>query len=344
MRHDDGTDVVAGEIVFGCTCEHCKPVSLYGDKVRVMGAGDIIGAALAKIGTPEEYISIRIMHPDGREEIVPVGEPSKRMINYNWSAAIEFGALQSKTPYVGPMAAIERTDPFEPTDADIDNLAVCLMAAWQDICFSTALGILEIGGDLADRWRRVARAAFDHPGYLPSIEAARNTPLTRYDISTGERVLVTQAHVSGMERALNSLCMERDEAWGARDALAEQVAILDRGRAEVFAEIERCHAEIAALQAHKVAYFEHINVQAELFQTACDKIATKDARIAELKSRLACEQTESDKDADKAANAGPVGGVWPAGAAKPLPDSASESPRAHNPFRDFGGDRRRIGG
>lgn len=31
----------------------------------------------------------------------------QRMINYNWSAAIEFGALQSKTPYIGPMAAFE---------------------------------------------------------------------------------------------------------------------------------------------------------------------------------------------------------------------------------------------
>jgi portal protein len=32
---------------------------------------------------------------------------AQRMINYNFSAAIEFGALQSKVPYLGPMAAFE---------------------------------------------------------------------------------------------------------------------------------------------------------------------------------------------------------------------------------------------
>lgn len=31
----------------------------------------------------------------------------QRMTNYNWSAATEFGALQTKTPYIGPMKAFE---------------------------------------------------------------------------------------------------------------------------------------------------------------------------------------------------------------------------------------------
>lgn len=32
---------------------------------------------------------------------------SQRMLNYNFSASVEYGALQTKTPWVGPMAAIE---------------------------------------------------------------------------------------------------------------------------------------------------------------------------------------------------------------------------------------------
>ncbi len=32
---------------------------------------------------------------------------AQRMTNYNWSAAVEYGALQTKTPYIGPMKAFE---------------------------------------------------------------------------------------------------------------------------------------------------------------------------------------------------------------------------------------------
>ncbi len=47
---------------------------------------------------------------------------AQRMINYNWSAAIEFGALQSKTPYVGPMAAFEGLETYWGT-ANTENHA-----------------------------------------------------------------------------------------------------------------------------------------------------------------------------------------------------------------------------
>ncbi len=212
---------------------------------------------------------------------------------------------------------------FEPTHADIDDLAACLAAAHDHTCFWPPLGLLTIREDRHDPWRKIARAAFDHRGYLPSIEAARREGLTIYDICRDERRPATQADIDGIER---------------------RVTILDRGRAEVFAEVERCHVEIAELKTVVETLSERSGWLLQSLNNALASVISRDARIAELKSRLASEQTESDKDADKAANAGPVGGVWPAGAAKPLPDSASESPRAHNQFRDFGGDRRRIGG
>lgn len=40
---------------------------------------------------------------------------AQQMENYNWSASIEFGALQSKSPYLGPMAAFEGLESYYDT-------------------------------------------------------------------------------------------------------------------------------------------------------------------------------------------------------------------------------------
>ncbi len=105
---------------------------------------------------------------------------------------------------------------FEPTHADIDDLAACLAAAHDHTCFWPPLGLLTIREDRHDPWRKIARAAFDHRGYLPSIEAARREGLTIYDICRDERRPATQADIDGIER---------------------RVTILDHGRAEVFASL-----------------------------------------------------------------------------------------------------------
>lgn len=47
---------------------------------------------------------------------------SQRMLNYNGSAAIEYGALQTKTPWVAPAAAIEGQEGWE--QANLINLSV----------------------------------------------------------------------------------------------------------------------------------------------------------------------------------------------------------------------------
>lgn len=47
---------------------------------------------------------------------------AQQMENYNWSASVEFGALQSKTPYIGPVAAFEGYETYWKT-ANTDNHA-----------------------------------------------------------------------------------------------------------------------------------------------------------------------------------------------------------------------------
>lgn len=50
---------------------------------------------------------------------------AQRMENYNWSASVEFGALQSKTPYVGPAAAFEGFETYWST-ANTENHSVLM--------------------------------------------------------------------------------------------------------------------------------------------------------------------------------------------------------------------------
>jgi len=47
---------------------------------------------------------------------------AQQMENYNWSASVEYGALQSKTPYVGPAAAFEGLNDYWST-ANVENHA-----------------------------------------------------------------------------------------------------------------------------------------------------------------------------------------------------------------------------
>jgi hypothetical protein len=45
---------------------------------------------------------------------------AQQMLNYNWSASVEFGALQSKTPYIGPAVAFEGYETYWGT-ANTEN-------------------------------------------------------------------------------------------------------------------------------------------------------------------------------------------------------------------------------
>lgn len=64
--------------------------------------------------------------------------------------------------------------PFVASDADVDILAVALLASERDFIFGHAEAVF--GAMMPaekDRFRRLARCAFEHPGYLPSVVSAR---------------------------------------------------------------------------------------------------------------------------------------------------------------------------
>lgn len=69
---------------------------------------------------------------------------------------------------------------FVPTDADVESLAVCLYAARDDSAFGEARRALTDRPGLREHYTRMARAAFDHAGYLPSIMAARQDAIDAY--------------------------------------------------------------------------------------------------------------------------------------------------------------------
>lgn len=76
---------------------------------------------------------------------------------------------------------------FVPTDADVESLAVCLYACMYEHSFATGKRLLWEGipSEIGYSWRRVARAAFDHAGYLPSIVAARQDARNAYRYERG---------------------------------------------------------------------------------------------------------------------------------------------------------------
>ena len=68
------------------------------------------------------------------------------------------------------LSHIKPKEPFEPTEADITDMAIFLAAAFHDISFSHAS---EAGFERDTRMRRVAGMVFKHHRYIPSIMAAR---------------------------------------------------------------------------------------------------------------------------------------------------------------------------
>lgn len=226
------------------------------------------------------------------------------------------------------------------SNADIDDLAACLPAAHDEICFSAALDKLRLCLGETELWRRVAGNAFDHPGYLPSIEAARRDAIHAGDHPT--------ARTPGLwsDRSVRELVAERD-------ALVETNAILNRGCAAVYAEVKRlrseitisrdARAEVAALRDERDRHRAFSAETMRHLESSRLIVAAKDARIAELKSRLACEQNKpaagATPDRNGPAVAGPTnptpGGPQAPGQHRPAPQ--------HNPFRDFPSDRRQVG-
>lgn len=109
-----------------------------------------------------------------------------------WERMAENDRLASITDWIIPPQAMKDPEPFtlsvsapsgrldtlyigaEPSDADVDSMAVCLMAAERDCTFREASAVF-------DEWidarrvlvRRQAEAALAHMGYLPTVVQLR---------------------------------------------------------------------------------------------------------------------------------------------------------------------------
>lgn len=208
-------------------------------------------------------------------------------------------------------------EPFEPTIEDIRNLAICLAAAHEDTCFSTAEELLALRQDQRTIWLRVARNAFDHPGYLPSIVRARqdaargfSEPVTGYD--TEYRALSDQ---------LSDTLWELDLAREGRDISVETVDFLIDRNSALGATNERLRDEISALTAEKNALHDALAILGG--------------------DRSAGPSNPSAPPADPNA---PPPNPYPLGPGGPLTTKGQVSgPPGHNPFREFGWDRRMMG-
>lgn len=83
------------------------------------------------------------------------------------------------------MAAVA-PNTFEPTDADVKHLAIAMLAGANDCSFSEAVTMFNrMDAKRIEMSLRAARAAFDHPGYIPSIKAARQ------DVANQRKALVS---------------------------------------------------------------------------------------------------------------------------------------------------------
>lgn len=84
---------------------------------------------------------------------------------------------------------------FVPTDADVESLAVYLYACMYESSFAGGKGRLwdSLPSEISYSWRRVARHAFDHAGYLPSVTAARRDALNTYTYERRQHATETAA-------------------------------------------------------------------------------------------------------------------------------------------------------
>lgn len=111
--------------------------------------------------------------------------------------------------------------PFEPTEHDIRHLAIAMLAGAQDCSFNEAakrFGRMSKGQQ--DKCLRASRAAFAHPGYLPSIVSQRrdmNQQARQIARETSEKENPMWAQYLAAKRRITELSAEND-------ALKAQVA------------------------------------------------------------------------------------------------------------------------
>jgi hypothetical protein len=160
---------------------------------------------------------------------------------------------------------------FEPTDEDVKHLAVALLANLWDTTFRDASERFTfLPEEGVARWLGIARTAFAHPGYLPSIERARSEANQSRAVEVAElraeiarltgrisvlKQTVDNQHSADTERVtqFNVVCRERDDAKAYAQTIEGSLnrALHDLGNA--LAEVHDMKKQMAAFTAANVS-------------------------------------------------------------------------------------------
>lgn len=127
-------------------------------------------------------------------------------------------------------------------------------------------------------------------------------------------------------------CLDREDAGFPSPPIEQQIKALTAERDGTRAELAELTAGIDYANRH------HIRFRDQAFA----QLAAKDARIAELDSELA-KATSALKGSGWTLASGAAAWKPPLGPRSTFADPEPEAPEL-NPFREFGGDRRRVGG
>lgn len=150
-------------------------------------------------------------------------------------------------PPDGALRQIDPSDPnHDPAEADMENLAICLLAASLGCPFAQANHDWKVlQPSIKTHWFRVAQAAFDHVGYLPSIAAARL------------REIKATADLAQLRHERDALARSNAELEQRLDAAESANKILSKGYVTVRGQSLAQHGESvtfpAAPQANQTA-------------------------------------------------------------------------------------------
>lgn len=166
-----------------------------------------------------------------------------------------------KDIYRAMHAAAPSISVFTPTEADVESLATALAASSLDLTFSAATRWLAKDTSRS-HWITLARVAFDHPGYLPSIVAARRDANEsraaevaqlraerdqayadmRHRLDEHEKVMEI---VSALDAEVAKLTQERDSALEVMATMADSQKLQQDIELTLRAELTRAHDLLA---------------------------------------------------------------------------------------------------
>lgn len=226
-------------------------------------------------------------------------------------------------------------------------------------------GINTFAGASSQQWAE----AFEKAGRVRSFVLTKEIPVTPEMITAGMSALRRPCSpdyelVQGVFRAMAALARPDTLAqWNTlvRNDLIDREASALKERDEAHAEVRQCHGDIAFLndvterQAHVLGgACNREAAQSEMIDRLTDSNCSLSATNERLRDEIAALTAEknalhdiiaqSDGQPAQGGQGDPNAPAPPNPATPPATKGQVPGPPGHNPFRDHGGDHRRIGG